>query len=183
MSVYDETRSAISALLSIERADFRPVRLLVIGCSTSEVCGGQIGHASAPETGKEIARAALDEGESAGVSLAFQCCEHLNRALAVERETAERYRLEIVCAVPYPKAGGSCASAAYRMMKDPVLVESAQADAGIDIGLTLIGMHLKPVAVPVRLPISHIGCAPIVCARTRARPIGGERAKYTLEDD
>ena len=100
----------------------------------------------------------------------------------MEQETAERYGLEIVCAVPYPKAGGSCASAAYRMMKKPVLVERVSADAGIDIGLTLIGMHLKPVAVPVRLSVSHIGSAPIVCARTRARLIGGERARYTLED-
>lgn len=180
MSVYDEVVRAVEALVLMPRADFRPVKLLAVGCSTSEIAGGTIGHASAPEIGAEVARAAMDTASKLGFSLAFQCCEHLNRALVMERETAEKYSLEIVSAVPYPKAGGSCASAAYRMMKDPVLVESIQADAGIDIGLTLIGMHLKPVAVPVRTDVTKIGNAPVVFARTRPRLIGGERAKYSL---
>ena len=180
MSVYDEVARAVEALCDLPREDLRPVRLLVIGCSTSEIAGGVIGHASAPEIGSEVARAAMDAAAKIGVSLAFQCCEHLNRALVVERETAEKYSLEVVCAVPYPKAGGSCASAAYRMMRDPVLVESVQADAGIDIGLTLIGMHLKSVAVPVRLETSKIGNANAVFARTRPRFIGGSRAQYAL---
>ena len=180
MSIYNEVVRAVEALALIPREDFRPVRLMVVGCSTSEIAGGSIGHASAPEIGAEVARAAMDAAVKHGFSLAFQCCEHLNRALVVERETAERYNLEIVSAVPHPKAGGSCASAAYRLMKCPVVVESVQADAGIDIGLTLIGMHLKPVAVPVRLDVSKIGNANVVFARTRPRLIGGERAKYTL---
>ena len=180
MSVYDEVARAVEALCDLPREDLRPVRLLVIGCSTSEIAGGTIGHASAPEIGAEVARAAMDAAAGIGVSLAFQCCEHLNRALVVERATAEKYGLEIVSAVPYPKAGGSCASAAYRMMRDPVLAESVQADAGIDIGLTLIGMHLKSVAVPVRLETSKIGNANAVFARTRPRFIGGSRAQYAL---
>ena len=113
--------------------------------------------------------------------MAFQCCEHLNRALVMERQQAEAYGYEEVCVVPWPKAGGSCASAAYRMMKDPVVVERIQADAGLDIGNTMIGMHMKAVAVPVRLSVKTIGQAPLVCARTRPRLIGGPRAHYALD--
>lgn len=164
----------------MDRASFRPVRLMVIGCSTSEIAGGQIGHASQPDLGKEVARAILDAARTFGFAPAFQCCEHLNRALVMEKTAAEKYGLEIVSAVPHPKAGGSCASAAYRLMQDPVLVESVSADAGLDIGQTLIGMHLKAVAVPVRLPVSQIGAAPVTFARTRPRLIGGERAQYSL---
>ncbi|MBQ3080710.1 MAG: TIGR01440 family protein [Clostridia bacterium] len=180
MNVYEEVFSAISELNHIENASFRKIRLLVVGCSTSEITGGVIGHASQPNVGGDVARACLDASNKEGFSVAFQCCEHLNRALVVEREYAEHHNLEIVSAVPHPKAGGSCASAAYRMMNDPVLVESASADAGIDIGQTLIGMHLKRVAVPVRLKASKIGEALITAARTRPLLIGGERAKYTL---
>ena len=106
----------------------------------------------------------------------------VNRALVVERRTAEKYGLEIVCAVPRPKAGGSLATAAYRRMENPVLVERIEADAGLDVGLTLIGMHLRRVAVPVRLSTQKIGCATVTAARTRPKLIGGERAKYTVED-
>ncbi len=169
---------AIFELLSIERSDMRPIRLMVVGCSTSEIAGGVIGKASVPELGPQVAGAAMKAAAEKGVQIAFQCCEHLNRALVMERETAEKYGYTEVCAVPHPKAGGSCASAAYRLMKDPVLVESVAADAAIDIGNTLIGMHLKAVAVPVRLSISQIGSAPLTAAITRPRLIGGERARY-----
>lgn len=178
--IYEQTKNACLELIQMKRDDMRPIRLLVIGASSSEAAGGQIGKASQPELGGVIAQAALDAAAETGVDIAFQCCEHLNRALVVERRTAERYQLEIVCAVPHPKAGGSVASAAYRKMEDPVLVESIHADAGLDIGDTLIGMHLKSVAVPVRLSTSCIGEAHITAAITRPRLIGGERARYSL---
>ncbi len=180
MSVYDDVKALINELCARDLRGFRKISLLVIGCSTSEIAGGNIGHASAPEIGCECARAALDISASLGFDAAFQCCEHLNRALVMERRAAEKYSYEIVSAVPHPKAGGSCASAAYRLMKDPVLVEKIEADAGVDIGQTLIGMHLKPVAVPVRTGVSRIGAAVVTCALTRPKLIGGERAKYTL---
>lgn len=179
-AAYEQVRAALRELAELNREGLRPMRTVVVGCSTSEIAGGMIGHASAPELGGEVARAVLDECRERGIIPAFQCCEHLNRALVVEREAAERLNLTEVCAVPWPKAGGSCASSAYRLMKDPVLAEAIAADAGMDIGDTLIGMHLKAVAVPVRLSMSCIGQARLVCARTRPRLIGGERAKYTL---
>lgn len=179
-AVYEQVRQAVRELIELPRDDLRPVRVLAVGCSTSEIAGGVIGHASAPELGEEVARAVLDECAAHGVTPAFQCCEHLNRALVLEREALERLRLSEVCAVPWPRAGGSCASAAYRMMREPALAEEIQADAGIDIGDTLIGMHLRAVAVPVRLSLGQIGQARLVCARTRPRLIGGERARYSL---
>ena len=171
---------AVTELLSIERSDMRPIRLMVVGCSTSEIAGGVIGKASVPELGPQVADTVMKTAAEKGVFVAFQCCEHLNRALVMERDIAEKYGYTEVCAVPHPKAGGSCASAAYRLMKDPVLVENICADAGLDIGNTLIGMHLKAVAVPVRLSMNKIGQAPLTAAITRPKLIGGERAKYTL---
>ena len=117
-----------------------------------------------------------------GVYLAAQCCEHLNRAIIIEREAAEKYGWEEVCVVPRPHAGGSWATTCWKKFREPVAVEEIRAHAGIDIGGTLIGMHLKRVAVPVRLSLSKIGEANILCARTRPKLIGGERAKYTEED-
>ena len=172
--------AAVRELTGLDRSDMRPVRLLVVGCSTSEITGGVIGKASAPEMGEAVASAVLESARAAGATAAFQCCEHLNRALVMERAAAEKYGYTEVCAVPHPKAGGSCASAAYRLMDDPVLVESVAADAGLDIGSTLIGMHLKAFAVPVRLIVKKIGEASLTAAVTRPKLIGGERAKYTL---
>ena len=119
-----------------------------------------------------------EETAKRGMYLACQCCEHLNRALVVEKECAEKFGLDIVMAVPHEKAGGSFATAAHRGFKEPCLVEEISADLGIDIGNTLIGMHLKRVAVPVRLSINKIGEANVVFARTRPKYIGGERARY-----
>ena len=171
-----EAKAAIEEL--IEVSGIKQGEILVIGCSSSEMTGGVIGKASAPEA----ANALLDEIypilSEKGIFLAAQCCEHLNRALIIERECAEKYSLEEVCVIPQPKAGGSFATAAYAKMNDPVAVESIKAHAGIDIGATLIGMHLKSVAVPVRLSINSIGNASIVCARTRPKFIGGSRAIY-----
>ena len=180
--IHDDVRDAIRELATLERPFFRPVKLLAIGCSSSEIAGGVIGHASTYELGEQVARAALECGKELGFACAFQCCEHLNRALVIEREEAERRGLQIVCAVPRPKAGGSLATAAYKAMEDPVLVETIAADAAIDIGQTLVGMHLKRVAVPVRLSAKSIGAAIVTAARTRPPLIGGERARYTMED-
>lgn len=180
--IYAQAVSAVEALLNENRPHFYPVRLLAVGCSSSEIAGGTIGHASAYEYGEAVACAVLDMGRAHGFMPAFQCCEHLNRALVMERAAAEKYGYEPVCAVPRKKAGGSLATAAWKHMADPVLVESVRADAGLDIGLTLIGMHLKAVAVPVRLNVKNVGCALVTAARTRPKLIGGERACYTEED-
>ena len=156
--------------------------LVVIGCSTSEIGGGHIGKAASPETGYAVVRGALNAARKHQVYLAFQCCEHLNRCLVVEKEYALSHFLPPVAAVPYPHAGGSTASAAYRTLENPVLVEHVQAQAGVDIGDTLIGMHLQSVAVPLRAPFSSIGQAHLTMAFTRPKYIGGARAKYSLED-
>ena len=180
--IQDDVRVCIEELISLERPFFNPVGLLVVGCSSSEIAGGVIGHASAYELGEAVARAALECGRELGFACAFQCCEPLNRALVIERAQAQARGAHIVCAVPRPKAGGSLATAAYRAMSEPVLVECIEADAGLDIGQTLIGMHLRRVAVPVRLSRARIGEALLTAARTRPPLIGGERARYTPED-
>lgn len=180
--IYEQTTQALEALLNTQRPHMNPVELLVIGCSSSEIAGGTIGHASTYEYGEAVAQSVLDLARKYAFQPAFQCCEHLNRALVVEREVARARNLEIVCAVPRKKAGGSLATAAWKAMKDPVLVRKIAADAGIDIGLTLIGMHLRRVAVPLRLPVERIGNALVSAAFTRPPLIGGERAAYTEEE-
>lgn len=156
-------------------------QLLVIGVSTSEVLGKRIGTAGTMETAAQIYAGVEAVRLEIGFVPVFQCCEHLNRALVMERAAAERYGLEIVGAVPVPKAGGSMAAFAYRQLEQPCLAESVQAHAGIDIGDTFIGMHLKRVAVPVRPSIRSIGEAHVAMAVTRPKLIGGARAVYELE--
>ena len=160
----------------VEAAKLRPGQLVVVGCSTSEVTGRRIGSFSAPEIGQALTEGILSVLRPRGLWLAAQCCEHLNRAIILEAEAAQG--LETVNVVPQPKAGGSFATAAYGCFSRPVAVERIRADAGLDIGGTLIGMHLKEVAVPVRLSMDHIGEAILLCARTRPKFIGGSRAKY-----
>ena len=162
----------------IEKSGIREGEILVVGCSSSEMTGGVIGKDSAPDAAEALLDSIYPIIKEKKIFLAAQCCEHLNRALIIERECAERYRLDEVCVVPQPKAGGSFATAVYNRMDAPVAVEAISAHAGIDIGSTLIGMHLRAVAVPLRLSVSTIGKAYIVCARTRPKYIGGERAKY-----
>ena len=162
----------------IKSADLKEGSLVVIGCSSSEIIGSRIGSNSAYEIAEAVFDTIYPVLKSHKISLACQCCEHLNRALIVEKETADRYGFEIVSVVPQPKAGGSWATSAYKKFDNAVAVEFIKADAGIDIGGTLIGMHLKNVAVPVRLSINKIGEANILCAKTRPKYIGGERAKY-----
>ena len=160
----------------IEKAKLKKGNILVVGCSTSEILGSKIGTNSAPEIAKIVFDGIYKTAKEKGVSLAFQCCEHLNRAIVIERSCAKN--LEEVNVIPQPKAGGSMATQAYLVFDDPVVVEDIKADAGLDIGLTLIGMHLKKVAVPVRLENNKIGEALVVGARTRPKFIGGIRASY-----
>ena len=174
MSIYEETYASAAELY--EKAGLKRGSILVIGCSTSEVTGAKIGTNSSMETAGEICRALFDFARERGVYLAVQCCEHLNRAVITERSAVPG--AEIVNVVPQPKAGGSLATCAYAAFEDPVAVEEIRADAGLDIGLTLIGMHLKKVAVPVRLENRTIGAAMVVAARTRPKFIGGARAVY-----
>ena len=150
----------------------------MLGCSTSEVLGSRIGTARSPETAEAILKGVLSAVRAHGLYLAVQCCEHLNRALVVEEEAMERLGLTQVTVHPVPEAGGSAASRAYELFERPVVVERIVADLGMDIGQTLIGMHLKRVAVPVRLQVKTIGEAVLTAARTRPPLIGGERAKY-----
>lgn len=171
-----QARRAVEELLdaaNLERGD-----LFVVGCSSSEITGGRIGHASSLETAQAVFRGIYPALQERGVYLAAQCCEHLNRALIIERECAQRYGYEPVSVRPQPKAGGSFATTAWETFSHPVAVEHIRAHAGLDIGGTLIGMHLRDVAVPVRLELDHIGAAILLCARTRPKFIGGSRACY-----
>lgn len=164
----------------LEAARLEDGQLFVVGCSTSEVGGVTIGTFSSPDVAEAVFGGLYQATQEAGVFLVAQCCEHLNRALIMEKEAAERYGYEIVNVVPQPKAGGSFATAAYKAFDCPVAVEHVKAHAGMDIGDTLIGMHLKDVAVPVRIRTKEIGDAHVVCARTRPKYIGGERAQYDM---
>lgn len=173
-TLYDQARNTIAEI--VEKAKLDKGKILVIGCSTSEIVGSRIGTNSAPEVASEVFDAFYEYATERGIHLAVQCCEHLNRAIVIEREIMGN--LEEVNVIPRPKAGGSMATAAYGRFKNPVIVEGIKADAGIDIGFTLIGMHLKRVAVPVRLENNKIGKALVIAARTRPKFIGGARAVY-----
>lgn len=173
-SLYNQAYKTISEIT--EKAALKNGSILVIGCSTSEIAGSKIGTNSAPDIAAEVFAAFYDFAKEKGIYIAVQCCEHLNRAIVAER-AAVPY-LDPVNVIPQPKAGGSMASVAYSNFEHAVVVEEIKADAGIDIGFTLIGMHLKKVAVPVRLENNKIGEATVVAARTRPKFIGGSRAIY-----
>ena len=173
-SIYEQTKAAISELC--EAAKLKAGNTVVVGCSTSEVVGCKIGSNSNPDVAGEIFKALYDYTQSKGLFLAVQCCEHLNRAIVTERNAVPF--ADPVNVVPQPKAGGSLATKAYSNLNDPVVVEEIKADAGLDIGFTLIGMHLKKVAVPLRLENNVIGEATVLAARTRPKFIGGSRAFY-----
>ena len=174
--ITDQARRAITELL--DHSGLKPGQLMVVGCSSSEMVGKRIGEGSSLEAAQAAFAGIYPVLQEKGIHLAAQCCEHLNRALIIEREVAEAKGFEIVNAIPQPHAGGSFAVTAYANMKDPVAVECVVADAGLDIGGTLIGMHLRRVAVPVRLSLNKIGEAGILCARTRPKYIGGQRTVY-----
>lgn len=173
-NLYEISKKIASEL--IEKAKLQKGHIVVIGCSTSEVVGDPIGTNSNPEAAKEMFMGFKEIFDAQGIYMAAQCCEHLNRAIIIERE-AVPYK-DLVNVIPQSKAGGSFATEAYKEFTDPVVVEDIKADAGLDIGGTLIGMHLKKVAVPLKLSVNHIGNAILIAARTRYKYIGGERAIY-----
>jgi len=162
----------------LEQAKLKPGAILVVGCSSSEIMGQRIGKGSSTEAAQAVFQGIYPLLQKQGIHLAVQCCEHLNRAIIMERSVAEAKGYEIVNVMPQAHAGGSFAVTAWDAFHDPVAVEAIQADAGMDIGGTLIGMHLRRVAVPVRTSLNHIGEAIVLCARTRPKYIGGPRAIY-----
>ncbi len=175
-NIRKEAAAAVGEL--VDEAGLVAGDIFVIGCSSSEIVGQHIGKGSSLEAAQAVFEAAYEILSSKGIYLAAQCCEHLNRALIVEKECAKKYGYEIVCVKPHPHAGGSFATTAYERFSAPVALEHVKAHAGIDIGETLIGMHLRDVAVPVRLRTRKIGEANIIAARTRPKFIGGSRAIY-----
>lgn len=178
--MFEEIRkNAIAAVNElVETAGLKKGDILVVGCSSSEIIGGKIGKSSSIEAAEAVFGGIYPILNEKGIYLAAQCCEHLNRAIIIEEKCAKERGYEIVSVIPQPKAGGSFATTAYKNFASPVAVEEIRAEAGIDIGGTLIGMHLKRVAVPVRLTVKKIGEADIICARTRPKFIGGCRAVY-----
>ncbi|MGN1368222.1 MAG: TIGR01440 family protein [Aristaeellaceae bacterium] len=168
--------AAVEALQTA--GEIAPGGLIVLGCSTSEVAGGRIGKASVPELGEVIAEAMLTACRKRGLDAAFQCCEHLNRAIVMEQRAANERRLTLVRAIPQPKAGGSVPAAAWKLLEKPTLVMAVQAEAAIDIGDTLVGMHIRPVAVPLRIEYGSVGHANLVMAYSRLPYVGGARAVY-----
>lgn len=178
--MYEEITKQAQTVVTelLEQANLRPGSLFVVGCSSSEMVGKRIGKGSSMEAAQAAFQGIYPILQQQGIHLAVQCCEHLNRALIMERTAAEARGYEIVNVMPQPHAGGSMAVTAWNAFQHPVAVETIQADAGMDIGGTLIGMHLRRVAVPVRTSLNHIGEAIVLCARTRAKYIGGPRAIY-----
>jgi uncharacterized protein (TIGR01440 family) len=177
--ITQQARQAMTELLDAAR--LKKGDLFVVGCSSSEMVGLHIGKGSSLEAAQAAFAGIYPILQEQGIYLAAQCCEHLNRALILEEEAAEKYGYDIVNVKPWPHAGGSFATTAWENFRHPVAVEHIRAAAGLDIGGTLIGMHLRDVAVPVRLSLKTIGQANILCARTRPKSIGGERAHYVDE--
>ncbi len=175
-NIIEETKQIVAELL--ESAKLTRGNICVIGCSTSEITGNNPGTNSTPQLATEVFKVIYTMLKENGIYIASQCCEHLNRAIVIENEAAEKYGYEPVNVVPQPKAGGSFATATYKGLNNPVVVEKIKAHAGIDIGGVLIGMHLKDTAVPVPLKQRTIGQARIIAARTRPKFVGGSRAVY-----
>ncbi|MDD3410095.1 MAG: TIGR01440 family protein [Eubacteriales bacterium] len=174
--IYDELSACVRYLA--REAHLSTGATVVLGCSTSEVAGGHIGHDSVPALGVTLASAFLDTCRELGLNAAVQCCEHLNRALVMEQSTLDSLRLTQVKVRPMPKAGGSTGTGAYDLFRHPAMAMSIQADAAIDVGDTLVGMHIRPVAVPLRMEGAKVGQAHVVMAYSRFPLIGGERAHY-----
>lgn len=168
--------AAVDALC--KAGDIQPGGVIVLGCSTSEVAGARIGKGSVPELGEVIAEAMLAACAARSVNAAFQCCEHLNRAIVLEQQVLRQMGLTQVRAIPQPKAGGSVPAAAWKRLTQPALAMSIQADAAIDVGDTLVGMHIRPVAVPLRIDTDKVGHANLVMAYSRLPYVGGSRAVY-----
>lgn len=173
-----EGSAYLAAKEIIDLSGAKAGELFITGCSTSEILGSNPGTNSAPEVGKAVMSGVKRACDESGIYLCAQCCEHLNRAVILEREAAEKYGLSAVNAVPQPKAGGSFATALYEALREPCAVEHVNAHLGLDIGLVMIGMQLRDVAVPVRLENCTVGEARVVAARTRPKFIGGIRTSY-----
>lgn len=183
-TIHDWKNELRTMLTDLEKqSSFQAGDIFVVGCSTSEVIGEKIGTAGTVEVAEMIFSELQAFQDRTQADLAFQCCEHLNRALVVERETAARNRLEAVTVTPVRTAGGAMATYAFSNFTDPVVVEFIKADGGIDIGDTFIGMHLKHVAVPVRSSVNQVGHARVTMAKTRPKLIGGERAVYASKEE
>lgn len=175
-TIENEVRLVVEDLC--RSSQFAPETLLVLGCSTSEIAGELIGSAGSVELGEAVVRGVLSVTRLKGLYLAVQCCEHLNRALVVERKAAQLFHCEQVSVRPVRHAGGAAATAAMKLFDEPVVVLAIQAGGGLDIGGTMIGMHLHRVAVPVRLEHYRVGKAFVIAAKTRPMLVGGERAQY-----
>ena len=179
-NIKKDLHSALEGLFEVAKLEEGDI--FVVGCSTSEILGNKIGSSGSEDCAKVVFETINDFCTKHKVFLAAQCCEHLNRAIVIEKEAYKLHRLDNrVNAVPQIHAGGSFATTAYKGFSDPVVVEDIKADAGIDIGDTFIGMPLRTVAVPVRVAVSKIGCAHLTLARTRRKYVGGERAVYNTE--
>lgn len=180
--MYEEITKQLAECLTYLKnaASLRSGAVVVMGCSTSEVAGGHIGHNSVPELGDALAKTMIDTCRALNLQPVFQCCEHLNRALVMEQSTLDQLRLTQVNVMPVPKAGGSVGAAAYKRFAKPAVAVAIQADAAIDVGDTLVGMHLRPVAVPLRMGEGEtkVGSAHVVMAYSRLPYIGGARAQY-----
>ena len=178
--MFDEIKKEINIAVNeiIEKSKIESGDVFVVGCSSSEILGDKIGTNSNVDLGKIVFEEIYNVLKERNIYLAAQCCEHLNRSLIVEKECAKEYGFPMVNVIPQPKAGGSFATAAYHGFKKPCAVENVSAKAGLDIGGTLIGMHIVPVVVPLRISIKKIGEANIICARSRLKFVGGQRAIY-----
>ncbi|MBE7043109.1 MAG: TIGR01440 family protein [Ruminococcaceae bacterium] len=176
MNIKEQAMEITRELVKISK--IKSGEIFVVGCSSSEIMGNKIGTNSDVDAAKEVFEGIYSVLQEHGIYLAAQCCEHLNRALVIEQEAAEKFNLSQVNAIPQKKAGGSFATTAYQAFSSPVLVEEVKAKAGMDIGETLIGMHMAPVAVPVRCSLRSIGEARVNCARSRLKFVGGIRAIY-----
>ena len=178
--MFDEIKKEINIAVNeiIEKSKIESGDVFVVGCSSSEILGDKIGTNSNVDLGKVVFEEIYNILKEKNIYLAAQCCEHLNRSLIVEKECAKEYNLPVVNVIPQPKAGGSFATAAYHGFENPCAVEKVFAKAGLDIGGTLIGMHIVPVVVPLRISIKKIGEANIICARSRLKFVGGQRAIY-----
>ena len=181
MNFQDVSAAARRAVeIILESRQPKKGEILVIGCSTSEIIGERIGSASSEDAARAVMDGVLPPLEGKGLYLAVQGCEHINRALSVPRACMEQYGLQEVWVVPWLHAGGAFATEAFHRLPDRVMVEDlrGQATMGMDIGGTLIGMHLHPVVVPVHTDLRHVGEATLLLARSRPKYVGGPRAQY-----
>lgn len=180
MQTNEQLQQDLSSVLLdlIDKTNLKKGDFFILGGSSSEVIGESIGQATNEEIGDLIVSTCLTILNPLGIHLAVQGCEHINRALTIERAASQQQPFDLVSVVPRPHAGGALATAAYQLMNDPVEIEHLIAKAGLDIGDTHIGMHVKHVQIPIRPLLKELGCAHLSALGTRPKLIGGERAQY-----